>query len=467
MYRSIAALILVFFALAAEATRPNIVFILIDDLGWRDLGCYGNTFHETPNIDRLAREGLRFTQAYAAGPVCSPTRASILTGKYPARLQLTDFLKGKRTPENAPVLPALYADQLPLEETTLAELLRAAGYVTAHAGKWHLGGAGFAPEQQGFALNLTGNATGGVNSFFWPAWKSAMPLAGRFEGDYLTDRLTDEACAFVRQHKDQPFFLYLCHFAVHIPLEAKPEKIEKYQAKRAAQPAPDSGHQNPYYAAMLESLDEGIGSLMDTLRDTGVADNTLVIFFSDNGGLSVLEGRHTPATTNAPLRAGKGYLYEGGLRVPCIVRWPRVVPAGAVCDARIISNDFFATLRDAAGLETLPGANPPDSVSFRDLLAHPDRQPREERPLFWHYPHYSNQGGDPGAALRLGPWKLIEWYGDGRCELYNLEEDSGETRDLAAVLPEKCAELRALLAAWREETHANMPRPNPDFRPAG
>ncbi|HNR31378.1 MAG TPA: sulfatase [Candidatus Hydrogenedentes bacterium] len=443
----------------AEDRKPNIVFILIDDLGYADLGCFGSDFHETPHLDRMAAEGMRFTHAYAAAPVCSPTRASIMTGKYPARLHLTNFLKGTLSPEDAPVRTAPYADQLPLEETTIAEALRDAGYATCHVGKWHLGGKGFWPEDQGFEVNIAGGASGMPRSFFWPDWKGNPPLDGGVDGEYLTDRLTHEACRFIEAHKDRPFFLYLSHYAVHIPLQAKADKIAKYEAK-LARLADAPKQRNPHYAAMLESVDESIGTVLDILRRCGIANDTLVVFFSDNGGLSVEEGPLTPATDNHPLRAGKGYLYEGGIREPMIVWRPGAVPPNTVCEAPVTSTDFFPTFCALAGVDptAVAAGGVLDGVDLGLLFGNPTRALGREA-LYWHYPHFSNQGGRPAGAVRVGDWKLIEHYEHGNVELFHLRDDIGETNNLAERHLRRARRLRALLDAWRREVDATMPPP--------
>ncbi len=444
---------------AASAKQPNIVFILIDDLGWADVGCNGSPFHETPNIDRLAAQGMRFTDGYAACPVCSPTRASIMTGKYPARLHLTDFLKGRRKRQDSPILPALYEDQLPLKEVTIAEALKTAGYTTCHIGKWHLGSEPFFPEHQGFDKNVGGCYSGMPRSFFWPKWGKNPPITGKKDGEYLPDRLAEEASGFIEANQDKPFFLYLSHYAVHIPMEAKEKTIEKYRAK----PKPEGGQNNPIYAAMVESIDRSVGRVMETLERLKIDDNTVVIFMSDNGGLSVKEGKHTPATSNAPLRAGKGYLYEGGIREPWIVKWPGVTKPGSVCGDPVTSVDFFPTLLDIAGVKNVKTNGPIDGETIIPLLERSGKLKRDA--IFWHYPHFSNQGGRPGGAVRMGDYKLIERYEDGSLELYNLKDDISETKNLYATLRPKAETLRKRLHAWRKSIDATMPPPNPDFQP--
>jgi arylsulfatase A len=442
---------------SAEAPRPNIVLIVLDDFGWADLGCYGSTYHETPHIDALARRGVRFTNGYAACPVCSPSRAAIMTGKYPARLHLTDWLPGRNDRPSQKLRRPLIRQQLPLEEITLAEALGPAGYATASIGKWHLGGPAFWPEHQGFDLNVggteTGSPPGGYFHFKTPNLKA------RDDREYLTDRLTDEAIAFIERNRARPFFLYLPHYAVHIPLQARPEILARYEAK----PAAGSRQNNAIYAAMIQSVDDGVGRLLRNLEELGIVDRTVVIFTSDNGGLSVKEGPNTPSTSNSPLRAGKGYLYEGGIRVPILVTWPGVTRPGAICNVPVSGQDLYPTIREIAGVPA-PSGQVVDGESLVPLLKG-TAAPRRDA-LFWHYPHYSNQGGKPGGAIRQENLKLIEWYEDGRTELYDLAADLGEQKDLAAERPADAARLRGRLANWRHEVTAQMPTPNPDFQKA-
>lgn len=456
--------------LAAETAKPNIIFILADDLGWADLGCYGSTFHETPNLDRLATQGLRFTDAYAACSVCSPTRASIMTGKYPARLHLTDWLPGQ---PNRPIQKLRRPDFqkfLPLEEVTIAEALKAGGYKTALIGKWHLGESeDYYPEHQGFDLNVAGSGHGHPPSYFSPY--NLPNLSDGPKGEYLNDRLTDEALKFIEQSKDRPFFLYLPHYAVHTPLQAKAATVEKYKTKAAQQLSGQAAfmtdlgcsvrqtQNNPVYAAMIESLDENVGRILDKLTALGLDKNTVIIFTSDNGGLSV--GKGSPAC-NLPLRTGKGWPYEGGVREPLIVRWPGITKPGSVTAVPVISTDYYSTLLQIAELPAIPEQHL-DGQSIVPLL---QGSAMPERPLFWHYPHYSPQGSAPNGAVRLGDLKLIEWYEDMRVELYNLKDDIGERSDLAATMPAKTDELRNLLHDWRDAVKAQMPEPNPNFKPA-
>ena len=432
----------------AKKSRPNIIVILIDDLGWTDLGCYGSQFYETPNIDRLAAQGMRFTNGYAACTVCSPTRASLLTGKYPARLHLTDWIPGHARPFAKLSVPK-FNQELPLEEITIAEALKPAGYVSGHIGKWHLGKEPFYPEKQGFALNLGGTHKGSPPSYFSPY--RIPTLKDGPEGEYLTDRLAVEAEEFVEVHKDEPFFLYWSHFAVHTPLQAKKEITEKYERKRD----PEAPQNNAVYAAMIESVDQAVGGLMDKLETLGLAEKTIIFFMSDNGGLARV-------TSNQPLRAGKGSAYEGGVREPMIVKWPGVVEPGSECHTPVMSIDFYPTILEMAGVRP-PEGNKVDGLSLVPLLKRQGDLDREA--LFWHYPHYHPGGATPYSAIRKGDYRLIEFFEDGHKELYNLAEDIGETRDLASVLPDKVRELSKELENWRKDVNAQMPQPNPDYDP--
>ncbi len=455
MPRFLSLLLLAVLAPSAAA-KPNVVLIVLDDYGWRDSGCYGSTYHRTPHIDRLAKEGLRFTDAYAACPVCSPTRAALLTGKYPQRVGLTDWLPGRPDSPDKPLRRPPLRMELPLEEVTLAEALKAAGYATGHIGKWHLGGAGFGPRQQGFDVNVAGDQTGTPRSYFAPFRnkQGVMPgLEDAPDGEYLTDRLAAEAVKFVRANRDRPFFLYLPHYAVHTPLRAKKELEAKYR------PGRPGAQGNPAYAAMVESADAAVGAVLQALDDLKLADRTLVVFTSDNGGLATLEGpgMGRPATVNTPLREGKGWLYEGGVRVPLIVRGPGVKPGttAAVAD----SIDLFPTVLDLCGVKSDARV---DGVSLRPVLA---GESLDREAVYWHYPHYANQGSRPGGAVRSGDWKLVESYEDGRRELFDLKTDLSESRNVAPDHPEVVRRLAAKLDAWRKEVGAKMPTPNPDYRP--
>jgi arylsulfatase A-like enzyme len=444
----------------AQGKRLNFVFVLMDDLGQMDIGAFGSRFYETPNIDRLAAQGMRFTSGYAACPVCSPTRASIMAGKYPARLNITNFIAGMKSGK---LIPPEYRKELPLEEFTVAEAFKEAGYSTLFLGKWHLGGPKFFPDKQGFDVTVA--AAGGTRTYFSPYGNPNLKDGP--PGEYLTDRLTDEACRLLDEHKEKPFLLYLAHFAVHVPLMAKKDLTAKYEEKAAKLPPveprfiPEGANQarqvqdHAVYAAMVQSMDESVGRITKKLEELGIADRTAIIFMSDNGGLSTAEGS---PTANVPLRAGKGWLYEGGIREPLIVKWPGVTRPGSTCDVPVTSTDFYPTMLYMAGLPPRSEQHV-DGVSFASLLKGGTALARPA--IYWHYPHYSNQGGSPCGAVRAGDWKLIEWYEDNHAELYNLKDDLGEKNDLAAKMPEKAAELRKMLAEWRKAVDARMPTPAP------
>ncbi len=440
--------------------KPNIIFILADDLGYMDVGCYNpKTFYETPNIDGLAKRGMKFTQGYAACCVCSPTRGSIMTGKYPPRFGITNFIPGLKSGK---LKSAPNADHLPLEEVTIAESMRDAGYATFFAGKWHLGDGEFYPGAQGFPTDLQGK-----KQFFYP--QSDTPLPDRKDDPKTTDRIANEAVKFIGEHKDQPFFAYLPFLAVHVPIGGRPDLVAKYVAKSKSAPPDSWGKERankvrqvqnvPAYAAMLEQLDAGIGRVLAALKENGLDEKTIVVFMSDNGGLSTAEGW---PTSNLPLRGGKGWPYEGGVREPLIVVAPGVTKLGTTCDAPVISTDFYPTLLELAG-QPLKPAQHLDGVSFLPLLK--GETMSRGKALFWHYPHYANQGGAPNGVIRDGDWKLIEWYEDGALELYNIAQDLGEKNDLAAQQPDKVKELHAKLVAWRKEVGALMPTPNTDPQP--
>ena len=431
---------------------PNIIFILIDDMGWMDLSCQGSSFFETPNIDRLASQGMRFTNAYAACPVCSPTRAAFQTGKYPARLHLTDWIPGHKRPWAKLKVPDFH-QELPLEEITIAEVLKPLGYATAAIGKWHLGGEGFLPENQGYDLNVGGYSAGSPRSYFSPYMNPKLPDGP--ESEFLVDRLMDESIKFIEKNKDRPFFLYLPNYAVHQPIDAKPAVVEHYRQKLGTTPTRPDTQTNPIYAALIQGVDENVGRLLKTLDDLHLADNTLVVFTSDNGGLMA-----PGPTSNAPLRGGKGMLYEGGIREPLIVRWPGVIRPASTSDAPVITCDFFPTFVELTGSPNAPKDNI-DGVSLMPLLKESGSLNRDA--LFWHYPHYHR--GMPGGAIRDGDWKLIEFYQDGRLELYNLKDDPSEEHNLATDRPAVASRLHHKLADWRDSVHADMPTLNPDYDP--
>ncbi len=444
-------------AALAQPKKPNIVLILIDDYGWRDTGYNGSTFYETPNIDKLAQSGMIFTNGYSASPVCSPTRAAIMTGKYPARLHLTCHLQGasNRLHFSKVIQPSTRLE-LPLEETTIAELLRQQGYRTACIGKWHLGKIGFLPSDQGFDVALAGDEAGSTSRFFYPDWKKKIPLDGR-DGDYLTDRLTDLAIDFIQSNKSAPFFLYLPHFAVHTPIHGKPDKVKKYDAKARPEDPQNYGE----YAAMIESVDESVGRVMQALKEAGVEENTLVVFSGDNGGVASREWKNRPVTSNLPLQSGKGHVYEGGIRVPTIMRLPGVTRPGSTSHDPIVSYDYAPTMAEIAGV-------PPDklrSMDGRSVLPLLRGRRIGARDNFWHYPHYSPQLGKPAAAIRRGDDKLILFFESNEIELYNLKDDIGELKNLAKVQPAKAEKLRKKLEDWLRETNAQIPKANPEYDP--
>jgi arylsulfatase A len=448
-----------------SSSRPNFVFILADDLGWADLGCYGSDLHETPNIDRLARQGMRFTDAYAAAPVCTPTRASIMTGKCPARLHMTIWYEASANPpQNRKLIPPVTHGNMPHEQVTIAEVLKDAGYFTAHVGKWHLGDAGHYPQTQGFDVNIGGTFWGAPATYFYP-YSGSRRYGGEYryvphlefgaEGEYLTDRLTDEALRVMDKVKDKPFYLNLCYHTVHTPIEGKSELVEYYKKKVR----PGMHHQNYEYAAMVHSLDENVGRVLAKIDQLGIADRTIVVFFSDNGGY-INEFNQKVVTNNFPLRSGKGSLYEGGIREPLIIRWPGMTQPDSVCAEPVCSIDFYPTFLEMTGLAGNPKHNSDmDGISLAPLLKNPaDKLKRQA--LYWHYPHYYPTT-TPVGAIRSGRWKLLEYFEDNHIELYNLSSDIGEQNDLAQTMTEKAEELRKRLSAWRKAVNAQMPTKKP------
>ena len=455
------------------AKQTNFLFFLVDDMGWADIGANGSTYHETPNIDRLARSGMRFTQGYAAGSVCSPTRASIMTGRHPVRVDITDWIPGQA---NRPANPLLHPEDrshLPLEETTIAEALKEHGYQTFFAGKWHLGDKGQWPTDQGFDINIGGHHRGSPPGGYYGPWSNPTLKAKR-KDEYLTERLTEESVKFLEE-RDQakPFLLYLSYYNIHTPIQAYKKHIDHYQSKAAkafegktpTEPEHDGTNRlrqdNPALATMVAAVDDSVGVLLAKLTELKLDENTVVIFFSDNGGLSTLQrGRFGPGCT-LPLRAGKGWLYEGGVREPTIIRAPGVTQPGSVSHKPLISMDFFPTMLDLAGLPLKPKLH----VYSRSLLSQLKGNDTGNRTLHWHYPHYHGSSWKPGASIRDGDWKLIEFYHYNNFELYNLAKDPGERTNLAKRNPRKAAELRAKLSAWQKQIKAKMPAPNPDYKP--
>jgi arylsulfatase A len=496
---------------------PNVVFFLVDDLGWRDVGCYGSSFYDTPNIDRLAKEGVRFTDAYAACHVCSPTRASILTGKYPARLGLTDWIRGRRDFPFQQLQNVKGLQQLPFEEQTLAETLKAAGYRTAAIGKWHLGEEPSGPNAHGFDVDIPqGHAKGGPGTYHAPFKVKGIEWE---EGDYLTDRLTDKANAFIEASKDQPFFLYLAHFAVHDPIQGRKDLVEKYEAKLSQMPRRDgepfilegnpddkkpltkaeqvsrlkhpaySGYKvlpdrtvkikqhqdNAEFAGMVEAMDQSLGRVLAQLEALSLEENTIIIFFADNGGMSganlgnpkrviaPTQLDRAYSSSNLPLRGAKGWLYEGGIRVPMIVKWPGHNAPGTVCDEPVISTDFYPTILEMTGQPLMPNQHR-DGVSIAPLVEGAETIDRDA--IYWHFPHYSNHGmQSPGGAIRAGDYKLLEYFEYNTVQLFNLKTDIGEQHDLSKAEPKRAAQLRSMLHAWRKDVSAKMMVPNPDYEP--
>ena len=444
--------------------QPNFVFILVDDLGWADVKCNNpNSFYDTPNIDKLAESGVRFTQAYSANPVCSPTRAAIMTGKHPNRVNITDWIPGD-DPKNRPLLGPQDSDRLALEEITIAEKLKEKGYKTGFVGKWHLGGEGFYPEDQGFDVNIGGHEKGSPPGGYYSPYNNPKLTDGP-EGEYLTDRLTNESIKFINDNKENPFFLYLAFYTVHTPIQAAKKHIEKYTDKRAELGIDSVPHkmegegwtklvqENADYASMVAAMDENVGRIIEILKQQGLDKNTWVIFTSDNGGLSTLRRKNAP-TSNEPLRAGKGWCYEGGIRVPLIIDGPEIESVGKVTDQPVVSMDFFTTILNIAGIQHQKN----DGENLLPVLTENKQMQRNE--LFWHYPHYHGSGWKPGSALRKGDWKLIVHYEDNRTELFNLADDPKETTDVAIENENKVIELKNILDAKLAESGAKFPVKN-------
>ncbi len=499
----------------------NVVFFLVDDLGWSDVGFQGSTAYHTPNIDAFARRGLRFSQAYAACPVCSPTRASILTGQYPARLHLTDWLPGRKDYPFQKLKNCETLQQLPDGTPTLAKMFRGNGFRTGIFGKWHLGEEPDSTRRNGFDIHVPDWNKGWPNTTYFSPY-GMKGLEGGAKGEYLTDRLTAEALKWVEENRDKPFFLYLSHFAVHDPVQGRPDLVAEYetQFKRTSyeglpyilegnpdDPNPLSREvlkellsdkryrgfsllpnrtvkikqrqDNPEFAAMVQSMDQSLGRVLAKLKELNLDDKTIVVFFSDNGGMSAANlgnpARRIPprnlnlaySTSNLPWRGGKGWLYEGGIREPLIIYVPDGARNGGVTDAPVMSTDFYATFSELLGFPAAPQApGGVDGVSLASLLRGDKRAEERlaDRALYWHWPHYSNHGAQsPGGAIRLGDYKLIEYYENNTVQLFNLRSDPGETRDVALSRPEKTAELLAKLHAWRRSVNAAMPMPNPAY----
>lgn len=447
-------------SLAQTVSHPNIVLILIDDMGWKDLGVYGSDYYQTPQIDRFAQDGIRFTNGYAACTVSSPTRASIMTGKYPARLHLTDWIEGWKFPDAKLQIPD-WKMFLPLEETTMAEVLKSAGYATAHVGKWHLGeDEKYWPENQGFDINVGGWAKGspnlnkaksskGSNGYFSPYGNPRLKDGP--EGEYLTERLAEEACNFIADNEDKPFFLNLWFYNVHTPLMAKQEKVNKYQSLVDSTKLQN----NPVYAAMVEHVDDAVGKVINKLKQLGLYDNTIVVFTSDNGGLIGKGPRKI--TNNSPLRKGKGNMYEGGVRVPFIIKNLKQQFSGTTNDTPIMSIDLFPTLTELAGVKAEKSITKAfDGVSLKPILVN-NKKKLNRKSLYWHYPHYHSEGATPYSAVRQGDWKLIHIIESNTYELYNLKDDISESNNLSAIYPALTKKLIKNLEEWKLDVNAQMP----------
>ncbi|PHS00299.1 MAG: arylsulfatase [Blastopirellula sp.] len=456
---------------AAEKQKPNFVFFLVDDLGWADVGCFGSTFHETPNIDALCASGMKFNNGYAACPVCSPTRASILTGRHPVRVDITDWIPGSGTKADAKYQHVNDRGNLALEETTIAEVLKDSGYQTFFAGKWHLGDEGHWPTDQGFDYNIGGNSKGSPPGGYYSPWKNPT-LKSKSDGEYVTERLTEESISFIdKRDTKKPFLLYLSYYNVHSPITPYKESFDKFKEKGDATFQGDTpeivehfgksrGRQdNAAYASMVDAVDVSVGAILAKLDEQKITDNTVVIFFSDNGGLCTL--RRMGPTSNLPLRSGKGWLYEGGVREPMIIRAPGVTTPGTETSTSVVSTDFFPTMLELAGLPAMPKLHA-DGESLVSLLK--GKASKSDRALYWHYPHYHGSTWTPGASVLHGDWKLIEFYEYDNVELYNLKNDPGEQHDLSQSNPQKVKQLQSKLHAWQKKMKAKMPQPNPKYQ---
>jgi len=463
------SLSLVLSAEAAESKqRPNFVFFLVDDLGWADVGCFGSSFYESPHIDALCASGMKFTNGYAACPVCSPTRASILTGRHPVRVDITDWIPGMRAkPEHQPKFKHVDdRDNLALDEVTIAEVLKQNGYTTFFAGKWHLGEEGHWPTDQGFDINIGGNSKGSPPGGYYSPWNNPTLKANK-KDEYLTERLTEESLKFLdSQDSEEPFLLYLSYYNVHTPITPYKKRVEHYQKKKSQQFKDETPtiaehdvisvvrQDNANYASMVAAVDDSVGSVLGKLEELNLAENTVVVFFSDNGGLCT-NWKSAP-TSNLPLRSGKGWLYEGGVREPMIVRAPGVTKPGSVTNTPVVSMDLFPTMLELAGLPAMPELHV-DGVSLTPLLA--GKGEPADRAMYWHYPHYHGSRWKPGASIRDGDWKLIEFYDYDKVELYNLADDPGERTDLSISQPAKVTVLLDKLHAWQKQMGAKMPEP--------
>ena len=458
-----------------KESPPNVVVILVDDLGWTDTEVYGSRFYETPHVNQLAADGMRFTRAYAASPVCSPSRSALLSGNHPARINQTNWIPGRDNRSDQRLLEATDQNHLPRSSVTIAEALNQNGYVTAHMGKWHLGGEGHLPKDQGFDLNVAGNKNGSPPDYFWPYKRGGYQLEGLAEtgetGEYLTTRLGREAASFIRENHDRPFFLFLSHYAVHTPLQAPDSLVQKYEAKLDTMRRPERsvmgkehGHKwlkqqrNPVFAAMVETMDRSVGRVRKALREAGVADETILVFTSDNGGLAT----DHPSTSNYPLRAGKGWLYEGGVRVPLILRWPGETEPGTVSRTPVFGTDLYRTILGMTGTPVPEG----QGLDGRNLIPRfQDRAQGDRSELYWHFPHYHGGGNVPSGAVRSGQYKLVQYFPTDVVELYDLSTDLREQRDLSQQRPALTDSLLGRLRNWRTRVEARMPKDNPNYRP--
>ncbi|WP_149304669.1 sulfatase [Pareuzebyella sediminis] len=454
--------------------KPNIVFILVDDLGLHDLSVTGSTFYETPNVDRIAKEGMIFTQGYAASRVCSPSRASIMLGKFTARHGITDWIGAasgtdwRKHGRHDKLLPAEYNHSLPAGDVSLAEALRAEGYQTFFAGKWHLGNEGSYPEEHGFTINRGGWEKGSPIGGYFSPWENPK-LPNKTDGENLSMRLAKETANFIKQQKDSTFFAFLSFYAVHGPIQTSEPKWQKYRDKAEAQGIAERGYEmervlpirivqdNPIYGGLVEAMDEAVGLVLKALSDAGLEENTIVVFTSDNGGVASGDAF---STSNLPLRGGKGYQWEGGIREPYFIKVPWLKNNGAENDFPVTGADFYPTLLDLAGIELLPEQHQ-DGISLKPILE--GEEIDVDRPLFWHYPHYGNQGGNPSSVIRQKNWKLIHYWEDGSEELYNLDTDIGEQSNVLDQHPEIAKSMSDTLLGWLKEVEANMPEKDIEF----
>ncbi len=461
---------------AGASEKLNVVFILADDLGWRDLSVEGSSFYESPHIDSIANAGVRFTQGYATCQVCSPSRASILLGKFPARHGITDYIgakMGTNWERNNRLYPAEYVSELPADDVSLAESFKEAGYATFFAGKWHLGGDGSFPEDHGFDINVGGHHRGSPPGGFFAPYKNPK-MANGPDGESLPIRLGTETAKFIDEHAEEPFLAYLSFYSVHAPIQSTKKHWAKYREKASQQPKPDRRfvvdrtspvrqvQDHPVYAGMIEAMDDAVGLVLESLERNNLRSKTIIVFTSDNGGVSAGDGK---ATSNLPLRGGKGRQWEGGFRVPFHVVMPGEsyrANHGTTSDVPVTGADFYPTLLELTGQQPRPEQHI-DGDSFAGVLRGEINDDLQNRPLFWHYPHYGNQGGEPSSVIRSSDWKLIHYYEDGRDELYRLKDDIGEQSDCSADHPEVASRLRKQLDAWLIGTNAKSPTKNGQF----